>query len=78
MGVWVAVGEGVSVGVTVGVEVGGGVGVSGMTNLVAARQAKVEKSRAANQRNLDDVLPVIIPESSTGKGIVNLAFCIQD
>jgi len=37
------VGEAVIVGVAVG---GRGVGVSGMTSLVAARQARVEKSRA--------------------------------
>ena len=48
----VAVGGG-SVGVNVAVGVGGiGVGVSGMINLVAARQAKVEKRNGRNHKNI--------------------------
>jgi len=51
VGVNVGGGAGVSVGVVVAV--GNGVGVSGMTSLVAARQAKVERSNTANQRTLN-------------------------
>lgn len=60
-------GDGVGVGVLVKVAVGKGVGVSGTTNLVAVRQAKVEKIRMAIQRDvLRDFLADIFWESSTG------------
>ena len=48
----VCVGMGVGEGTGVNVGVGSGVGVSGMISLVAARQARVESTRAAIQTNL--------------------------
>ena len=79
VGVKVGSAVGVSVGVDVRVDVGRGVGVSGMTSLVAARQAKVARIRMAIQRNLiRDLFTDIYCESSTGCGVENLAFCIQD
>jgi hypothetical protein len=78
VGVNVGSGVGVSVGVAVGVDVGRGVGVSGMISLVAARQAKVEQSRAVIQKTLKRYFSAdIICESSTGWTVESPGFCAQ-
>ena len=65
--VGVKVGGGLGVAVGVSEAVGAGVGVSGMTSRVAARQARVEKSRAIIHKNSIRGLPAgIICEFSTG------------
>src|SRR5215213_1828743 len=77
--VGVKVGGNVGVRVGIVVALGEGVGVSGITSLVAARQAMLAKSKAAIQMNLSCVLPVgIRGEFSTGRRMSNLAFCIQE
>ena len=75
VGVKVGKGVGVAVGVCVAVAVGRGVGVSGMINRVAARQARLERSRAITPRSVIlDVVPSIISESSTGWEIQEFQF----